>query len=164
MIFLTPWQYQVFCGLRDDLDFVRDWLYLPVEPFNLQFTIRLSSCVKHLNFAAIGADSVLVFHAAFALFAVLGALLVVQTPWLALIHIPVVAWSSLVNLAHWTCPLTPLEKLLRRHAGQGGFEGGWIQHYLDPLVRPLGMPRRMEIIAGVSVIVGNLLLYIVLFV
>jgi len=79
------------------------------------------------------------------------------------LHLPVVTWSSLVNLAHWTCPLTPLEQRLRIMAGQTAFAGSWVQYYLNPLVRPLGMPRRMELIAGYSVLVGNMLVYFVIY-
>ena len=108
---------------------------------------------------AIAADAVLVGHALFALFAVTGAVLVYFDARIAFVHVPVVAWSSLVNLAHWTCPLTPLEKNLRVRAGQAAFEGGWIRHYLEPMLRPLGMPRRLEYVAGISVLAWNLILY-----
>lgn len=109
--------------------------------------------------AAMAADLVLVIHTAVALFAVLGGFLLLLDPRLGVVHLPVVAWSSVVNLAGWTCPLTPLEQRLRVKAGQGTFEGGWIQHHLEPVVRPLGMPRRMELIAGVSVAAWNILVY-----
>ena len=114
---------------------------------------------KPSRIPAIAADIVLIFHAAFALFAVCGALLVYYNGWFAVMHVPVVAWSSIVNLMRWTCPLTPLEKNLRARAGQLPYEGGWIQHYLEPMVRPLGMPRRLELVAGVSILVWNLCLY-----
>ncbi|MEQ8859970.1 MAG: DUF2784 domain-containing protein [Pseudomonadales bacterium] len=109
--------------------------------------------------AAAAADAVLICHALVASFAVFGAFVVFAHPWTAAAHLPIVVWSSVVNLAHWTCPLTPLERTLRRRAGQRAFEGGWIQHYLEPLVRPLGMPRRLELVAGISVLVWNGLLY-----
>jgi len=109
------------------------------------------------------ADLVLALHFLFALFAVLGGFLVLVDRRVMLVHIPVVAWSSIVNLAHWTCPLTPLEKNLRRRAGQQVFEGGWIQHYLDPLVRPLGMPRRLELVAGISIVLWNAVVYGIVF-
>jgi len=108
------------------------------------------------------ADLVLIGHAIFASFAVFGALLLLLDVRVAIVHLPAVLWSSIVNLAGWTCPLTPWEKQLRVRAGQTSFEGGWIEHYLDPLVRPLGMPRRMELIAGVSVLVWNIVLYTVI--
>ena len=112
---------------------------------------------------AIAADAVLVGHALFALFAVTGAVFVYCDARVAFIHVPVVAWSSLVNLAHWTCPLTPLEKHFRERAGQSVYAGGWIQHYIEPIVRPLGMPRRLEYVAGFSVLVWNLMLYALIF-
>lgn len=105
------------------------------------------------------ADVVLAAHFLFALFAVFGGFLVLLDWRVIFAHIPAVLWSSVVNLANWTCPLTPLEKRLRQRAGQPAFEGGWIQHYLEPLVRPLGMPRRMALIAGVSVVVWNVVVY-----
>lgn len=77
-------------------------------------------------------------------------------PWL---HIPAVLWSSVVNLKSWTCPLTPLEKLLRTRAGLSGYAGGFVQHYVGRAVYPRGMPRRLELVAGISILVGNLVAY-----
>jgi Protein of Unknown function (DUF2784) len=108
---------------------------------------------------SLAADFVLFFHFLFALFAVLGGFLALVDPRVMLVHIPAVVWSSIVNLANWTCPLTPLEKKLRRQAEQHAFEGSWTQHYIEPLVRPLGMPRRMELVAGVSIVVWNAIVY-----
>ena len=108
---------------------------------------------------SIAADGVLAAHAAFVVFAVLGALLFLVDPRMAVIHVLVVIWSSAVNLAHWTCPLTPLERRLRTRAGQSSFEGSWTQHYVEPLVRPLGMPRHLELLAGISIVVWNACLY-----
>jgi hypothetical protein len=111
----------------------------------------------------IAADLVLALHFLFALCAVLGGFLVLLDRRVMLVHLPAVAWSSIVNLANWTCPLTPLEKRLRQSAGQQAFDGTWIQNYVEPLVRPLGMPRRMELIAGVSILVWNALVYAIVF-
>lgn len=112
---------------------------------------------------AVAADLVLIAHFLFAAFAVFGGFLVLIDWRFMLVHLPAVIWSSVVNLANWTCPLTPMEKSLRRQAGQQAFETGWIRHYLEPLVRPLGMPRRMELVAGVSVLVWNLFVYAIVF-
>ena len=112
---------------------------------------------------AIAADLVLAAHFLFAAFAVIGGFLVILDLRVMLAHIPVVVWSSVVNLADWTCPLTPMEKKLRERAGQQVYEGGWIRNYLEPLVRPLGMPRRIELVAGVSVVIWNLIVYAIVF-
>lgn len=102
---------------------------------------------------------VLMVHFAFVLFSVLGGFLVLWKRWIAWLHVPSVLWSSFVNLFSHVCPLTPLENRFRRLAGQAGYAGGFIQHYIAPLIYPGGMPRRMELIAGYSVLVWNAFVY-----
>lgn len=109
----------------------------------------------------IAADLVLLSHFAFVLFALFGGALVAVAPPAAWVHVPVVVWSSLVNLASWTCPLTPLEKALRLRAGQSGYAGGFVEHYVGRAVYPRGMPRQMELVAGVSVVAWNVVVYAV---
>ena len=55
----------------------------------------------------LAADLVLLSHFLFAAFAVFGGFLAFYNPAWAWVHIPVVLWSSVVNLMSWTCPLTP---------------------------------------------------------
>jgi hypothetical protein len=105
------------------------------------------------------AGVVLFAHFLFVVLAVFGGLAVLVDVRWALLHVPVVAWSSVVNLAGWTCPLTPLEKRLRLAADRPGYEGGFIAHYLGPLVYPGGMPRRLERVAGVSIVAWNAVVY-----
>ena len=108
------------------------------------------------------ANLVLLLHFVIVFLAVFGGLgILVDRRW-AWIHVPIVLWSSVVNLAGWTCPLTPLENRLRAAAHQDGYEGGFIQHYLGPIVYPQGMPRRLELVAGITVVVWNALLYALL--
>ena len=107
----------------------------------------------------LAANVVLLAHFAFVLFAVFGALGVLVDPRWLWLHLPVVAWSSIVNLAGWTCPLTPLEKRFHVSATGAGYEGGFIEHYIGPLIYPRGMPRRLELVAGVAILVWNALLY-----
>jgi uncharacterized protein DUF2784 len=111
----------------------------------------------------LAADLVLLLHFLFAAFAVFGGALVAHNFHWAWLHIPAVLWSSVVNLKSWTCPLTPLEKSLRTRAGQSGFPGGFIQHYVGRAVYPRGMPRRLELVAGISILVGNLVVYVAIF-
>lgn len=111
----------------------------------------------------LAADSVLLLHFAFVLFAVLGGLLVILSSAWVWLHVPAVLWSSLVNLASWTCPLTPVEQRWRKRVGET-YEGGFIQHYVGSLVYPGGMPRRLELIAGISIVVWNVVLYAALLV
>ena len=111
------------------------------------------------SWTSVAADSVLLVHFPFAAFAVFGSVLVFFNLGWAWLHIPAVLWSALVNLKGWTCPLTPLEKRLRALAGQSGYTGGFIQHYVGQAVYPRGMPRRLELVAGVSVLAGNAVVY-----
>lgn len=105
------------------------------------------------------ADIILFFHFAFVVFAIFGGLIVLYKRRVAWLHVPVVLWSSVINLASWVCPLTPLENMFRSAAGQAGYEGGFVEHYIAPLVYPGGMPRELEIVAGVSILVWNGFMY-----
>jgi len=116
----------------------------------------MQRCAVITSFAA---NVVLLAHFAFVLLAVFGGLgLFINQRW-AWVHVPIVVWSSVVNLASWTCPLTPLENRLRVAAAGMGYEGGFVQHYIGPLVYPRGMPRQLELVAGVSIVLWNVLLY-----
>ena len=107
----------------------------------------------------IGANLVLLSHFLFAAFAVFGGLLAFYNPAWPWVHVPVVLWSAVVNLMSWTCPLTPLENALRSRAGQSGYSGGFVEHYVGRMVYPGGMPRRLELVAGVSILTWNALVY-----
>jgi Protein of Unknown function (DUF2784) len=112
--------------------------------------------------ARILADLVLGFHFAFIVFAVLGGFLVLWKPRIAWLHVPSVVWSAFVNLFSQVCPLTPLENRFRHLAGQAGYEGGFIEHYITRLVYPGVMPERWGLIAGSSVLIWNVLVYTLL--
>src|SRR5215217_366623 len=107
-------------------------------------------------------DLVLAFHFAFIVFAVLGGLLVFWKSWVAWLHVPSVLWSAFVNLFSQVCPLTPLENRFRYLAGQAGYEDGFIQHYIAPLVYPGVMPERWGLIAGFSVLIWSVVVYTLL--
>jgi hypothetical protein len=110
----------------------------------------------------IGAELVLFVHFCVVVFAVTGAFLgLANVTWLWF-HVPVVVWSAAVNLFGWTCPLTPLEQMLRSRAGESGYTGGFITHYIGPVVYPRGMPRQLELMAAFSIIGWNLLVYAVI--
>lgn len=105
------------------------------------------------------ADLVLVAHFAFIAFVVLGGLAVARWPRLAWAHLPAVAWGAGISFAGAICPLTPLENALRQRAGQAGYEGGFIEHYLLAIVYPDGLTREVQVALGVGVLVVNLAAY-----
>lgn len=105
------------------------------------------------------ADLVVGVHAVFVVFVVAGGLLVLRWPWVAGAHLPAVVWGALIEFRGWVCPLTPLEKSLRASAGQAGYEGGFIEHYLLPVLYPAGLTRGVQLVLGSLVVVVNLLVY-----
>ncbi|MDX1634469.1 MAG: DUF2784 domain-containing protein [Marinobacter sp.] len=107
----------------------------------------------------LAADAVLLLHGLFILFAVFGGLLVLWRRWLVWLHLPAMAWAALVVTMGWVCPLTPLEVQLRQTAGDAGYSGGFIEHYLVLLIYPPGLTRQLQILLGVAVLVINLLVY-----
>lgn len=105
------------------------------------------------------ADAVLLLHGLFILFAVFGGLLVWRWPRLAWLHLPAAAWAGWVVSAGWICPLTPLENALRRSAGEAGYSGGFVEHYLLALIYPEGLTRPAQIALGLGVLLFNAALY-----
>ena len=105
------------------------------------------------------ADLVLVVHLAFVLFVVLGGALVLRWPKLAWVHLPAAGWGALIEFAGWICPLTPLEQRLRVLAGQAGYEGGFIEHYVTAWLYPAGLTRTVQLVLGAAVIAVNLAVY-----
>jgi len=108
------------------------------------------------------ADIVALAHLGFVVFVVLGALLVLRRPRLAWLHLPAAAWGVAIEWAGWICPLTPLENRLRTLAGQAGYSGGFVEHYLLPLLYPAGLTRGDQILLGSGALLLNLALYAIL--
>lgn len=108
------------------------------------------------------ADGLLVLHGLFIVFVVAGGALVWRWPRLAWLHLPAVAWAAWVEWTGRICPLTPLENQFRRAAGQSGYEGGFIEHYLLGLIYPEGLTRGAQVGLGVAVALLNLTVYALL--
>ena len=105
------------------------------------------------------ADAVLIFHLLFILFAVAGVFAALRWRFIVWVHLPCALWAVLIELGGWICPLTPLELFLRRCAGQAGYAGGFIQHYLLPIIYPHDLTRELQIGLGLGVLLINLVAY-----
>ncbi|MEO9335662.1 DUF2784 domain-containing protein [Ectopseudomonas guguanensis] len=105
------------------------------------------------------ADALVLVHLGFILFVLLGGLLLLRWPRLIWLHLPAVAWGILVECLHLGCPLTPWENQLRRLAGQAGYDGGFIEHYLIPLIYPAGLTPQLQLWLGALVVLINLAVY-----
>ena len=108
------------------------------------------------------ADATVAFHFAFIVFAALGGLVVLRKPRVAWLHLPAVAWVVWLELTGAICPLTPLENAFRARAGQAGYEGGFIDHYLVPIIYPAGLTPQIQAMLGIAVLVLNVAVYAML--
>jgi len=105
------------------------------------------------------ADLVLVAHAAFVVFVVLGGLAVLRWPRIAWAHLPVVLWGAGIEFMGGICPLTPLENHWRRLAGEQGYGGGFVEHYLLAALYPDGLTRGVQVALGLVVLAVNAAIY-----
>jgi len=107
----------------------------------------------------VAADMVLVAHLVFVLFAVLGSLLVLWRRNLLWFHLPAMIWAAWIEFRGGLCPLTPLENWLRRQAGIAGYQGGFVNHYIEQLLYPPGLTRTTQVVLGAAVLIINCGLY-----
>jgi uncharacterized protein DUF2784 len=107
------------------------------------------------------ADLLVLAHFGYVLFVILGGLLVLRHPRLAWLHLPAAAWGATIEFTGWICPLTPWEQSLRRLGGQAGYTGGFVEHYLVPVLYPSGLTAPIQLILGLFVVTVNAAIYAV---
>ena len=108
------------------------------------------------------ADALVLVHAGFILFVVGGSFLALWKRWIVWLHLPSCLWGAVVEFYGWVCPLTPWEQALRTRAGQGGYTGGFIDHYLLPLIYPSALTRHGQVVIGILVVLLNAMSYLAL--
>lgn len=107
----------------------------------------------------IAADLTVITHFLFILLVVFGGLLVIRWAKAAWLHVPAAVWGALVEFSGLYCPLTPLENRLRQAGGEAGYSGGFIEHYLIPLIYPDGLTRGVQGWLGAAVLLINISVY-----
>jgi hypothetical protein len=105
------------------------------------------------------ADFVVVFHGAYVVFVVLGALLALKWPKVLWVHAPAAIWGVLIEYAGWVCPLTPLENRLRALAGEAGYSGDFIEHYILRALYPHGLTPTVRYTLATFALVVNVIAY-----
>ena len=105
------------------------------------------------------ADAVVLAHCAFVLFVVFGGLLVLRWRGIVWFHLPAAAWGVVVEFTGWICPLTPLEMWLRRGAGEAGYGGGFVEHYVTRALYPVNLTRQIQIVLGSLILAFNAAVY-----
>jgi Protein of Unknown function (DUF2784) len=112
-----------------------------------------------LRVTGVLADSIVVVHSLFVLFVIFGGLLVLRWWKVVYLHLPAVVWGAFIEFAGGICPLTPLENALRTKAGLAGYQGGFVEHYILPVLYPAGLTRNVQLVLGAFVIAMNLVVY-----
>lgn len=110
----------------------------------------------------LAADALVWLHLGFILFVLFGGLLLLRWPRLAWLHLPAVAWGCAVEFLGLLCPLTPWENRLRHAAGDAGYDDGFVEHYLLPLIYPAGLTPALQWMLGGIVLLLNLVVYLYL--
>ncbi len=105
------------------------------------------------------ANALVLLHLAFILFVVGGGLLAAWKKGVVWLHLPAAVWGALIEFMGWICPLTPLENHFRRQSGAAGYEGGFIEHYLLPLIYPEMLTAATQHVLGSLVLAINFLIY-----
>jgi hypothetical protein len=96
----------------------------------------------------LAADGLLLLHLLFIVFVMAGGLVVRWKPAVAWMHAPAAIWGMLIEFVGWICPLTPLENHFRELSGAQGYSGGFIDHYLLPLIYPDWLTVRNQYVLG----------------
>jgi hypothetical protein len=105
-------------------------------------------------------DTIVIVHFAFLTFVVGGGFLVRRYRWLIVPHLLALAWGIYVEaMPGMLCPLTPLENHFARLAGAEGYEGGYIEHYLVPIIYPDGLTPTVQRWLAMALIAVNVIAY-----
>ena len=105
-------------------------------------------------------DLTVAVHFAFLIFVVAGGFLARRHRWLAIPHLLAAGWGVYVEATPGLiCPLTPLENTFALRAGQAGYQGSFIEHYLVPIIYPEGLTRAAQWVLAVLVVVINVTVY-----
>jgi hypothetical protein len=106
-------------------------------------------------------STTVIVHFLFILFVIAGGLLSRRYRWLMPVHLIAVAWAIYVEASPGViCPLTPLENQFAMRAGQVGYSGGFVEHYLIPIIYPDGLTPAWQWTLAAGVAAVNLAVYL----
>ena len=110
------------------------------------------------------ADFIIFLHFAFIVFVLMGGFLVFKWRWVIWLHVPAAIWGAVIVIMGWICPLTPIENMLRQAGAGDIYSASFIEHYLVPMIYPMGLSPEIFIAMGIAVIVINVIVYTILFI
>lgn len=102
----------------------------------------------------LAAHGVVAVHVAYIAFVATGALLARRWPRLVWPHAVALAWAVAGLAVGVPCPLTPLEKHLRRLAGDEVYPGGFVDHYLEGVLYPAEWTPVLWLLAAAAIVAG----------
>ncbi|MDX6293072.1 MAG: hypothetical protein QOH50_2147 [Kribbellaceae bacterium] len=100
------------------------------------------------------ADLVMVAHGALLVFFVIAGFLAWRWQGVILPHLLIVLWNLSTVVFSISCPMTALEKSLRRLGGEQPYAGGYILHYIDGTFYPAGYTWLVQIICFAVVLIS----------
>jgi len=108
---------------------------------------------------AILADIVVLIHFLWIVFLIIGAVPGKRYPFVKIIHMSGLAFSLIIQIFGWYCPLTHLELWLRmRHNPMLSYSGSFIIHYVEQLVY-LEVSRRTVFLMSILLVIFNMIMY-----
>ncbi len=109
------------------------------------------------------ADAVVLFHFFFVGFVIFGGIFVLRWHKAAWFHLPAAAWGVFIEWSGLLCPLTFLENNLRDRGGIGAYQGGFVDHYIMPVLYPDGLTRDTQFALGAVILLINVTIYLIAF-
>ena len=107
----------------------------------------------------VAAEAVLVVHLTFVVFIVVGAVLIRWARWVLWPQLAALAYGAAIQTVGFICPLTPLEKSLRRAGGDAVYDGGFIGHYITPVLYPGELTTSVKLSLVLAVAAVNVAAY-----
>lgn len=105
------------------------------------------------------ADLLLFVHFTFMKFVAVGGLTVLRWRWMRWIHLPAAVLGAGLAFAGWLWPFEGAERWLREQGALHGYTFNLVDRFLPAVFHPAALPRRVELLIGVVVVIVNLLIY-----
>jgi len=105
------------------------------------------------------ADITILLHLIWILFLISGIIFAHKKSKIAFLHVAGLAFTLLLNLMQWYCPLTYLENYLRLlSSSNASYTGSFIINYLEKIIYP-DLPELYLRIGAISFVVLNIFGY-----
>jgi hypothetical protein len=106
-------------------------------------------------------DGMMVLHGAFLLFFVVGGFLAWKWRKLIWVHLGIVVWNVAIVVLDYDCPFTATEKYFRRRGGESVYQAGYIHHYLEGRLWPMGATPVAEKVGFTVVVIAYIGFFVV---